>query len=257
MIRIAVLSEQVASQLRTIGTQRPPELENIEIVWSGTSQSELKLRGAQQKPQVIVVELSHLSEPYRPQIDSLLQTTGAELALVLYAFARRDVIRQLTSERTRTVKVPVSLAHLRLSMLSLLVRDAFSSSAEAKEARDADRSASGMSPPPGLSRGNVPISLAPSEDFGAALPAATPRQFRAAQLGRLQSITSQVRCECTNQLAEIVTSLAAFEDYSQSCENQSEADAAIHAKLYRETSRARRIMEEALRALCRVEGIEL
>ena len=39
-------------------------------------------------------------------------------------------------------------------------------------------------------------------------------------------------------MAELVSSLAAFEEYSKKCESNDAADAAMHAKLYRETSRA-------------------
>ena len=95
------------------------------------------------------------------------------------------------------------------------------------------------------------------DDFGAPLPVGAARLFSQAQLGRLQEITSSVRCECPNHMAELVSSLAAFEEYSKRCENSDAADAAMHAKLYRETSRARRLMEEALIALCRYERIDL
>ena len=90
------------------------------------------------------------------------------------------------------------------------------------------------------------------------LPAAgLPRLFSRAQLGRLQEIQSAVRCECPSHLSELVTSLAAFEEYSRGCENRDNEDAKLHAHLYKQTSRARRLLEEALLALCQYEQIEL
>ncbi len=66
-----------------------------------------------------------------------------------------------------------------------------------------------------------------------------------------------MQCECPNQLARIVTSLKGFEEYSRDCENKDDADARMHALLYRQTGAARAIMEEALIALMKHEQITL
>jgi hypothetical protein len=288
MVRIAVLSEHLAAQLRIVlaGSGPPPsELTGIDVVWSGSSLSEFKQRVPALRPQVLAVDLAQISasgEPRRSELDALLQLTGAELVLVLYSFAARDQLRQLAAvgERTRAIKTPLSLSALRLNMLSLLVRDTLQSpdattasgthSAPASASVSASPAASPSANPPtsvSSSTGGSPASTAQSgprsrmiggdDDFGAPLPVGAARLFSQAQLGRLQEITSSVRCECPNHMAELVSSLAAFEEYSKKCENRDDADAAMHAKLYRETSRARRLMEEALVALCRYERIDL
>jgi hypothetical protein len=284
MVRIAVLSEHLAAQLRIVlaGSGPPPsELTGIDVVWSGSSLSEFKQRVPALRPQVLAVDLAQISasgEPRRSELDALLQLTGAELVLVLYSFAARDQLRQLAAvgERTRAIKTPLSLSALRLNMLSLLVRDTLQSpdATTASGTHSAPASASATAspsanPPTSVSSstGGSPASTAQSgprsrmiggdDDFGAPLPVGAARLFSQAQLGRLQEITSSVRCECPNHMAELVSSLAAFEEYSKKCENRDDADAAMHAKLYRETSRARRLMEEALVALCRYERIDL
>lgn len=284
MVRIAVLSEHLAAQLRIVlaGSGPPPsELTGIDVVWSGSSLSEFKQRVPALRPQVLAVDLAQISasgEPRRSELDALLQLTGAELVLVLYSFAARDQLRQLAAvgERTRAIKTPLSLSALRLNMLSLLVRDTLQSpdATTASGTHSAPASASATAspsanPPTSVSSstGGSPASAAQSgprsrmiggdDDFGAPLPVGAARLFSQAQLGRLQEITSSVRCECPNHMAELVSSLAAFEEYSKKCENRDDADAAMHAKLYRETSRARRLMEEALVALCRYERIDL
>ncbi len=284
MVRIAVLSEHLAAQLRIVlaGSGPPPsELTGIDVVWSGSSLSEFKQRVPALRPQVLAVDLAQISasgEPRRSELDALLQLTGAELVLVLYSFAARDQLRQLAAvgERTRAIKTPLSLSALRLNMLSLLVRDTLQSpdATTASGTHSAPVSASATASPSAnpptsvsASTGGSPASAAQSgprsrmiggdDDFGAPLPVGAARLFSQAQLGRLQEITSSVRCECPNHMAELVSSLAAFEEYSKKCENRDDADAAMHAKLYRETSRARRLMEEALVALCRYERIDL
>lgn len=295
MVRIAVLSEHLAAQLRSVQTAggRPPqELAGIDVVWSGSSLTEFKQRVPALRPQVLAIDLAQIAqggEPRRSELDSLLQLTGAELALVLYSFAARDQLRQLAAvgERARALKTPLSLAALRLNMLSLLVRDtlqpgdtvtsppapmvaasaaAASAGAPASAAVSPSAAASGLhaalpagAPSPSSAAPAGPRSrmIGGDDDFGAPLPVGAARLFSQAQLGRLQEISSSVRCECPNHMAELVSSLAAFEEYSKRCENRDDADAAMHAKLYRETSRARRLMEEALIALCRYERIDL
>lgn len=257
MVRIAVLSEQVAGQLKALGGQRPPELDNIDVVWSGTSLVDLKLRGPELHPAVLLIDLHKLDEeaPLRPQIDALLDLSTAQLGLVLYTFARREVLRQVTTPRSRPVKSPVSLANLRLNMLSLLVKDALRTSAGEKLEEVAAGAAPGVRTP-----GAEPAprnAEALKNDTESFPEPGSPRLLTPAQLGRLQETASHVRCECPNHLAEIVTSLAAFEEYSKKCESAGEADAAMHGRLYRDTSRARRLLEEALLVLCRYEGLNV
>ncbi len=83
------------------------------------------------------------------------------------------------------------------------------------------------------------------------------RQFSVEQLARLLEITSEVDCECPNHLSRIVDGLLAFEEYSAGCESRNAEDQALHALLYRETAKARAIMEAALVELVRFEKIEL
>jgi len=70
-------------------------------------------------------------------------------------------------------------------------------------------------------------------------------------------ITSAVKCECPNQLSQIVSSLRAFEEYSRTCKNESPEDARIHAMLYRATAEARVRLETALDELVAYENITL
>lgn len=277
MVRIAVLSEQVSAQIRTANADRPRELENVQVVWSGTSSEELRRRGKALKPQVLIVEMALLGEgpELRAELDQLLATTEAELALVLYTFTRREQVQQLNSTRSRALKAPISLATLRLNMLSLLVKDALRQSGAAESAARSDGGGSGSTEPrsPSASQTVRPLRLESEvpesavrknpaafnpDSSSETLPAAgLPRLFSRAQLGRLQEIQSAVRCECPSHLSELVTSLSAFEEYSRGCENRDNEDAKLHAHLYKQTSRARRLLEEALLALCQYEQIEL
>ena len=258
MVRIAVLSEQVSAQLRAAAVDRPRELDNVEVVWSGTSSEELRRRGKSLRPQVLVAEMGLLGSrgEVRKDLEDLLLATEAELALILYSFTRRDTVSQLNSTRSRAIKSPMSLATLRLNMLSLLVKDALHTGAEASASQQ-------LRPVPPTLEASVPEAqknrgaLPTADSSDAALKPGMPRLFTQAQLGRLQELKSTVRCECPSHVSELVTSLAAFEEYSRTCQNTDAEDAKLHAHLYEQTSRARRIMEQALLALCQYERIDL
>ncbi|MEM8960716.1 MAG: hypothetical protein AAGD38_04490 [Acidobacteriota bacterium] len=89
-------------------------------------------------------------------------------------------------------------------------------------------------------------------------PAAVPeRVYTDRQLAHLLEISSQVECECPNNVAKLVSSLLAFERYSATCQNRNAEDAAMHALLHRQTAAARALMEEGLRELVHFENIEV
>ena len=280
MIKIAILSEQVTAQVREALVEKTSALDSLQVVFSGTSSDELRKRGQDLRPQVVVVDLALLNTGFgndlREELDGLLSSTGAELALVLYSFTRREVVQQLTSTRSRAIKSPTSLATLRLNMLSLLVKDALRSSTAADPGARTDNApapalesqGAGSSqqlrpvrpdaePPVRRPRQTPFVAPAGAGDADPLPAAGMPRVFTQAQLGRLQEVKSAVRCECPTHMSELVSSLSAFEEYSRKCENAGDEDAKLHAYLYQQTSRARRLMEEALMTLCRYERLDI
>lgn len=89
---------------------------------------------------------------------------------------------------------------------------------------------------------------------GQAVAAAQPRQFSELQLGKLADLSGTVACECPKHLAELITALNQFEDYSNDCLTQSADEADLHRRLFEMTSQARAIMEQALTDVVEVEG---
>ena len=83
------------------------------------------------------------------------------------------------------------------------------------------------------------------------------RLFTDQELAQLNRIRSDIECECPRHLSEIVATIAAFEAYSEHCENKNEDDAALHAHLHLASAKARAIMEEALDRLVEAENIHL
>ena len=71
----------------------------------------------------VVVGLDQLGEDPRAALDDLVDRHEAEFALVLYHFARRDIIDRLSKGRARVLKAPVQLAVLRMHLMALVVRN--------------------------------------------------------------------------------------------------------------------------------------
>ena len=83
------------------------------------------------------------------------------------------------------------------------------------------------------------------------------RIFSDLQLMNGTQYQSKVECECPNHLSEIISSLSAFEQYTESCINLSEEDRELHQRLALGTGHVRGIMERLLQEVCEREKIDL
>jgi hypothetical protein len=240
-IRIAVLDPLIASQLRNQSAAG-----ELELVWAGEELSELIASAPAVRPTVIVADFDRLGADPAATAKSLLSSSGAELVVIAYTFARREELRRLEAEHVRIVRAPISVDTLKLSMMSVLVRGILKRPAGASPA-SAETDTTTSVPARRATqlqqrRGEIPV---------------TPPRFDPSQLGKLQEISSTIQCECPNHVAATLVSLRAFEDYSLTCIDRDAKDAAIHRMLYQRTAEARRIMEEALVELLKHEAIVL
>jgi hypothetical protein len=138
--------------------------------------------------------------------------------LVSYRFAARAVIEQLERLGIRVSKAP-------LETQDLLHQAASPAAPGTADAR--------------------PAGTAPA------------RRYAPDALHRLAAMADTVRCECPRHLADLVTDLQAFEDYSLGCEAASPADAALHREIHRVVAHARALVEDALGIVAAEEGISL
>jgi DNA-binding transcriptional MerR regulator len=83
----------------------------------------------------------------------------------------------------------------------------------------------------------------------------SPRRYSDAELAAIADTPSRVACECPRHLAEIVTLLASFEQYSAGCASRNRKDAELHRHLHEVTSTARTMFEQALVRVVVDEGI--
>jgi hypothetical protein len=230
-IRVAVLDDQVPAQLR----ERPDDAQGLDVVWSGTSFDDLLRFTGQGAVQVVVADLDRLGADPVAASEQLLASSAADLLITLYRFAPREVVDRLGGPRRRVVRVPVSVPLLKLQMMSTIVKGLLA---------EAPRPPSALPPRPALGPRVHESSLD------------APR-YTDVQLGTLRERKSRLACECPNHVAELVSSLVAFERYSKACANRDEDDAAMHRALATATAQARRVMEDALTNLLRFEKIEV
>ena len=75
-----------------------------------------------------------------------------------------------------------------------------------------------------------------------------PRRFGRNELAAAANLEKVLTCECPRHLAEMITALGSFEEYSASCSVDNWQDAATHARIYTYTCQARHLLEKALEA---------
>jgi hypothetical protein len=163
------------------------------------------------------------------EVANLLAYSGATRGLLIYGFAAQATLERLDARRVLTKRAPVNASELRRWCLTLH-----------QAARQAPATRAGDS----LDALDVDIALP--------IPA---RRYTDRELAQIATASTTVRCECPHHLVDLVSALAAFESYSEECENRHADDAAIHAFLNASSARARSIMETALARVVAAEGI--
>ncbi len=221
LVSVSVLGKRIGAQL--LEHETAPEGLDIRTVRSSVRDFERDLEN--RRSDIVVVELEQLGDSPHATLQRLARKAGATRSIVIYDYASRHRLGRLAECcSSRAIQHPVSLEELRHAVL-----DAAALSGAAEPADAALPSASGV----------------------------PHRRFTDAQLGRLAEVPTTVECECPNHLASLAASLAAFERYASQCEAESAADEEMHAWLYRQTARARDIIERALDRLIQHDGIEL
>jgi hypothetical protein len=101
------------------------------------------------------------------------------------------------------------------------------------------------------------IDSARAQEFGTSGAVIASRKYSDATLSRVAGISTNVLCECPRHVAELITQLTSFEQYSQECLNLNAEDAHLHAYLRSISGSARSLFENALEKIAMHEGIDL
>jgi DNA-binding transcriptional MerR regulator len=228
--RVALLGASLPTLLSTQREQLAAFEPGLEFV--GAFEDEHGLRQALGDSELsleldlLVLERPTIQLDQVARIAELLAESGAAQGLVIYRFASRAALERLASQRILGKRAPVDLTELAGWCAALHAHDTAPS----------------------------PDALLEGIDLSSPLPR---RLYDDADLVRIAAASPTVRCECPHHLVQLVTSLAAFEQYSRECENRNADDAALHAFLHAATARARAVMEAALARVIEAEGISL
>jgi len=182
---------------------------------------------------LIIVERDTIFPEDIAEIQDMVATMRVRRAILVYQFSREDTINPLDIKRITALRAPVDAAEIQLACIAdiqLALR-------------------SGL--PDGVAEASAP------REFERPVGEIPPRAFSDEQLVRIAKVSSVVKCECPQHLANLLSGLIAFEKYSEQCEDRNESDAAIHAYLHRTTAQARASMEIALSEVLTQEGISI
>lgn len=222
--RVAVLGSALSDRLRREGSA----LEGLELVGLFDGPQTFLASVRDLAPDLVLFDYPTVHPDQAREVGNLLAFSGATRGLLIYGFATRATLERLDARRVLTKRAPVDAAELRRWCLAL---------------HQSARPGGGRPPD---------VSEASEVDIALPIPA---RRFTDRELAQIATAPTTVRCECPHHLVDLVSALAAFEEYSDECETRHADDAALHAFLNASAARARSIMETALAKVVAAEGI--
>jgi len=176
----------------------------------------------QQNPEILIVKVNSLHAGVQVDIHKLAQNCQALQVIVLYNFGQEKVIESLKLSGMLVRREPIPDTELADLINSVLLID---------------------------TKQNTSVLTA-----GTVIP---QRKYSDKTLTRVAGISTNVLCECPRHVAEIISQLISFEQYSHDCLNKSSEDAHLHAYLSSVSGSARALFESALEVIAKHEGIDL
>jgi len=176
----------------------------------------------QNPPQVLLIKVNSLNAQVHAAIQALVRKHQFAQTIVIYHFAPEAVIQAMKFSGLMVRREPISDTELAELLQSLLF-----------------------------------VDTARAQEFGTAGSVISSRKYSEATLSRVASISTNVLCECPRHVAELISQLASFEEYSQDCLNNKAEDAHLHAYLTSISGSARALFENALEKIAALEGIDL
>ena len=173
---------------------------------------------AQERYDAVVVQLPSLQVAVIPALRQLRASLQAPVMIVLHGFGSRQALTRLDQDGILALSLPVDPAQLARLCRPL------------RASGGVDAAGDGETPVPA-------------------------RRYDEHFLATVARLPTTVRCECPNHLADLLTKLNGFEQYSLECESSDPADASVHAMLYRAAAQCRQTLEGALQRVLEHEGI--
>lgn len=175
-----------------------------------------------EKPQVLLIKVNTLQTGVHAAIQALIQKHKFAQTIVIYNFAPEAVVQAMKFSGLIVRREPLSDMELAELLQSVVF-----------------------------------VNPARAEEFGTSGSVITSRKYSDETLARVAGISTNVLCECPRHVAELISQLASFEEYSQECLNKNAEDAHLHAYLRSISGSARALFENALEKIAQHEGIDL
>jgi DNA-binding transcriptional MerR regulator len=229
--RISVVGKLIRNAVRE-AADKAPALSIVGEFADLTALTESLKEGASD---LLIIESETLFPEDVAAIREAIEQQTIRRAIVVYRFARDNVVKPLDIRKITALRAPVDASEIQLACIA----DVQLALRSGEKNRDAEAEAKDQK----FERpntGNIP-----------------ERAFSDDQLIRISDISSVVKCECPQHLASLLASLSAFESYSEQCEDRSPGDAKLHAYLHETTADCRSRMEAALSKVLVEEGIEV
>jgi len=221
-VSIAIVGLALATRLGTKKFTLNFRSNPVQITDVFTDLTQALASDIQQAPDVLLVKLSSLHATTQLDLHRMAAHSGASQVIVLYNFGPEPIVEVLKGAGMLARREPISD-----SDLSELIQ-----SARAIH--------SGMEAGPSTVAAKV-----------------KPRQYSEETLARVAAMPATLVCECPRHVAEIISQLGSFEQYSVECLNASTEDAHLHAYLSTVAGSARALFERALQVIADHEGIAL
>jgi MerR family transcriptional regulator, light-induced transcriptional regulator len=226
-VSVVVVGEALAARLNSPqwrGTDlgHTLDIQGVFADLEAVEASPVQAPAAAREPDLLLVRFNTLQANAGEQLARAIAQLRAKHAIVLYVYAARTTVDALRAAGMIVRREPVGEADLAELIRSQVVVDAAGTIASVRT--------------------------------GALIP---PRRFSDATLASIAARPSHMLCECPRHIAELVTQLASFEEYSRDCLNTSTQDAQVHAYLRSVAGSARALFERALEMVALHDGLEL
>ena len=175
-----------------------------------------------EQSQVLLIKVNTLQTTVHSAIQALIQKHRFAQTIVIYNFAPEAVVQAMKFSGLIVRREPISDSELAELIQSVLF-----------------------------------VDQARAQEFGTSGTVISSRKYSDETLARVAGISTNVLCECPRHVAELISQLASFEEYSQECLNKSADDAHLHAYLRSISGSARSLFENALEKIAQHEGIQL
>lgn len=172
--------------------------------------------------QVLLIKVNSLQTTVHATVQALIQKHRFAQTIVIYNFAPEAVVQAMKFSGLIVRRAPISDSELTELIQSVLF-----------------------------------VDPARAQEFGTSGTVISSRKYSDETLTRVAGISTNVLCECPRHVAELISQLASFEEYSQECLSKNADDAHLHAYLRSISGSARSLFENALEKIAQHEGIDL